>query len=563
MGRVSSPSPATSASPAPDSPVIFRTVEEEMSYLRGELKALQELVLHLSAKNDWLTKVVYGPKSERRPPALDPALGTQTTFLSAPAEAVATPPPAASVSAAPAVAAKMDAEAAKKLRNARKGKGADGKAKPINGGGRKPVNHSLRRVEVIIDLPEDQRTGPNGEVLVLVGYAESLREEYINAELVCKVTKRAKYALPDTREVAAVAPVEPAIVPKGKYGDRLLIEILQRKYTYGLPFYRVLQDLRSMGSDLTDATLTDQAAKIAGFLGPIATTIKAQVLARPFVHVDETPLPTLDGRRTLWAWVGGDQAFFHVGGRGAKELRQVLGLKDPDTPDAPDPAPGSVLGWAIKALMADAYAAYDRPTEEAGVLRLCCWAHARRNFLPIEDTQDGKAILDRIQSLYRIEQEADHHARSHRLDPDTAATDRHRRRQAEARPLLDDLLCLLKQLQPQHLGQTPTRTAIDYLLDRWPCFTGYLDHGDYPIDNNQAERVIRPIVIGRKNWLFIGSEDAADWAAILYTVCESCRLAKVDTRAYLTHVTAQLHAGERDYATLTPTRLKARFPRRD
>ena len=165
MGRVSSPSPATSASPAPDSPVIFRTVEEEMSYLRGELKALQELVLHLSAKNDWLTKVVYGPKSERRPPALDPALGTQTTFLSAPAEAVATPPPAASVSAAPAVAAKMDAEAAKKLRNARKGKGADGKAKPINGGGRKPVNHSLRRVEVIIDLPEDQRTGPNGEVI--------------------------------------------------------------------------------------------------------------------------------------------------------------------------------------------------------------------------------------------------------------------------------------------------------------------------------------------------------------------------------------------------------------
>jgi transposase len=550
------------ASPAAP-PVIFRGVAEELDFLRSELKAERELVQHLSAKVEWLTKMVYGPRSERRPPALDPALGTQTTFLTAPAEAVPAAP-AAEPATATAPQAPVDADAAKQARNARKGKGADGKVKAVNGGGRKAVNRSLRRVEVVIDVPESHKVGPNGEALVLVGYEESEREEYINAELICKVTKRAKYALPDTREVAAVAPVAPAIVPKDRYGDDLLIEILLRKYAYGLLFYRVLQDLRAMGSDLTDATLFDQAERIAGFLGPVAQAIKAQVLARAFVHVDETPLPTLDGRRTLWAWVGGDQAFFHVGGRGAKELRQVLGLPDPEAP-APDPdfAPGTSLGWAMKALMADAYASYDGPTAEAGIQRLCCWAHARRNFLPVEETPDGKAVLDRIQALYLIEREAATHAARQRLDPAAAAADRHQRRQAEARPLLDDLQRLLQDLQPRHPGQTPMRQAIDYLLDRWAHFTGYLDDGEYPFDNNQAERVIRPIVIGRKNWLFIGSEDAAAWAADLYTVIESCRLAKVDTRAYLRHITTRLHAGDRDYASLTPTKLRERFPRRD
>lgn len=564
IGRVSSPAPiSTTQAPTPD-PVHFRSTEEELTFLRKELKAERELNLHLSSKLDWMTKVLYGPKTERRPPVQDPSQGTQTTFLTVPAVAVATPPAAETTPAtAAASTTEGDAEAAKQARNAKKGKGPDGKAKAKNGGGRKAVNHSLRRVEEVIELSDSERIGANGERLVLLGYEESCREEYINAELICRVIKRAKYGLPDTREVAAVAPVPPAIVPKGKYGDQLLLEILQRKFAYGLPFYRVLQDLRAMGSDLTDATLSDQAAKIAGFFGPVAKAIKDQVLARNFVHADETPLPTLDGRATLWAFIGGDQAFFHVGGRGAKELREVLGLPAPGAPTAPDPAPGTSLGWAIRALMADAYAAYDAPTREAGLLRLCCWAHARRNFLPVEDTPDGKAVLDRIQALYRIEGEAARHAAAHRLDPAAAATDRHRRRQAEAVPILDDLHQRLLDLRPRHPGQTTMRTAIDYLLDRWPSFTGYLGNGEYPFDNNQAERVIRPIVIGRKNWLFVGSEDAADWSATLYTLIESCRLAKVDLRSYLNHLTTRLHAGERDYAALTPTRLKDRFPRRD
>jgi transposase len=105
------------------------------------------------------------------------------------------------------------------------------------------------------------------------------------------------------------------------------------------------------------------------------------------------------------------------------------------------------------------------------------------------------------------------------------------------------------------------RKAIDYILNRWGAFTAYIERGDLPIDNNAVERTIRPIVIGRKNWLLIGSEDAAPHAADLYTVFESCRLAKVEPRAYLAHVITALHAGGADPANLTPAALASRFPR--
>jgi transposase len=100
--------------------------------------------------------------------------------------------------------------------------------------------------------------------------------------------------------------------------------------------------------------------------------------------------------------------------------------------------------------------------------------------------------------------------------------------------------------------------AISYILDRWPALTAYTTRGDLPIDNNQAERVLRPIVIGRKNWYFVGSEDATAWAATNFTLFESCRLAKVEPRAWLRAVIARIHAGDRDYAAMTPAAYAAK-----
>ena len=120
---------------------------------------------------------------------------------------------------------------------------------------------------------------------------------------------------------------------------------------------------------------------------------------------------------------------------------------------------------------------------------------------------------------------------------------------------------LLSDTLTRYTPKSGMYNAIVYLTERWDSFTAYTERGDLPIDNNAAERTIRPIVIGRKNWLFIGSEDAAPHAADLYTIFESCRLSRIEPISYLAHIIKQLHAGTADPATLTPAALAKIFPR--
>ncbi len=533
----------------------FVSLADEVAALRSQVQGNNQLIQHLEAKNAWLTRMVYGAKRERRPVEQDHGVARQENFLTAPVTAVALDPDAlqASAEGQESQAHTVELSAAAK-RNAKKGLGPDGKQKAVNGGGRRPVNRSLRPVEVIVEAPASERFAADGTAFVFLGYETSEREHYIASELVRQICKRERWGLPDTREVAYVAPPPPSIVPKGKYSDDAIIEAMYRKYVLGLPFTRMLTDFRAMGSDLSDAQLSDLAGRFSAFLAPIAAAIRAQVLARGFVHVDETPLPTLDGRRTLWAWVGGNQTFFHVGGRGGKELRRVLGL--PVAGDDPDeePDPGSTLGWVFTHWMADGYRPYDTIAAEAGIIRLCCWAHGRRDFIIPAEQGDPVArnLLDRIHDLYQVEREARTAGDAERL----------RRRQQDAIPILDGIRTACVDALPGYDVASTMRKAIGYVLDRWAALTVYTTRGDLPIDNNQAERVLRPIVIGRKNWYFIGSEDATDWAATNFTVFESCRLAKVDPRAWLRLVIARRHAGDTDYAAMTPARCTAICPAR-
>jgi transposase len=525
----------------------FTSAAEEIAQLRAEVSALKLEVGDLSAKNDWMRRIIYGPSSERRAPAQDHGDAVQQEFLAAPVDAGATTDEAE--------AKKLAREDRAKTKDAKKGRGKDGGTKPVNGGGRKPVNRSLRPVEQVIEAPPTARIAADGTPLTLLGYEISEREHFIAAELVRQIIKRERWGLPDTREELERAPVPAAIVPKGKYSDEYLLEAMLRKYLHGMPFTRMLSDFRAMGSDLEDSTLGNLARKFAEFFSPVTRAIREQVLARAFVHVDETTLPTQDGARYLWAWVGGQQAFFHVGGRGGDELRAVLGDAHAQVASDADPGAHATLGF----LMADAYAAYDGVASERGIKRLCCWTHGRRDFLPHEQDPFVAEVIARIGGLYRIERLAGDHERDQRLDAQKAIAHRFQARQEHAVPLLADLHAWLAE----HRDRYPPgaiRKAIDYLLDRWECFTAYTTRGDLPIDNNQAERVIRPIVIGRKNWLFIGSEDATAWAALNHTLFESCRLARVEPRAYLRHVIASLHAGTVSPQDLTPERCASRFP---
>lgn len=530
----------------------------ELDRLRQENAELKTELRDLSIKNEWMRRVLYGPSSERRrPQSQDHGDATQQSFLTAPVDAGRT------VAEATAAQAKReDREERKTRKNAKKGLGPDGQPKAKNGGGRKPVNQSLRPLEQVIKAPVADRSAADGTPLILLGFETAEREHYIPAEVVRLIIKREIWGLPDTREAVTCAAVPAAIVPKGKYSDAYIAEAMLRKFLHGIPFGRMVQDFQAMGSDLGDAELADLAQRFARFLSPVCAAIRAQVLAHVLAHIDETPLPTQDGGRYLWAWLGGTQAFFHSGGRGGTELRHVLGLPDPKAPPAHGAPPLVRAPTRFAFAMADGYQVYDTIMAEAGIHRLCCWTHGKRGFAPFEDDDPvAKAIADAIRVLYRIEHEADRAIACAHATGEAAIAMRHQFRRERAGPQLVEIRRLLDAALPRYTPGSDTRKAIDYILDRWAAFTAYTKRGDLPIDNNAAERTIRPIVIGRKNWMLIGSEDAAPHAADLYTIFESCRLSKVEPRAYLAHVIAALHAGGTDPAELTPAALASRFPR--
>jgi transposase len=452
------------------------------------------------------------------------------------------------------------------IKHAKKGKGADGKTKPVNGGGRKPVNPQLPLVEVPVTVPAALRSLPDGTPLITLRWDRSEQEHYVPAGVVRLVHLIEIMGLSNTHEVMARAPIPARIVPRCKYSDAMIIEMMVRKYMRGMPFYRVLHDMRAMGSDLSDSTLSDLAQWFASFLAPITHAIRDQVLRETVAHVDETPLPTHDGRRYLWALLGGRQVTFHVGGRGANELRMILGLplKDP-TPGEQERATQYAGRSATQFvnMMADGYSLYDTVLEEAGIGRMNCWAHGLRDLKPFAAEPVIGPIVKAIGKLYDVERKAKKQVEEKELEGQAAIAVYTQLRNEYSKPQLAILHQLLQPASDQYPKGTDQRKGIDFLIKNWPSFTVFADAGDLPVDNNDAERAFRMIVVGRKNWMLIGSEDAAPHAAALFSIMESCRLCKVEPRAYLTHVVERLHAGGTSPEDLTPRALAKKFPLRE
>jgi len=542
----------------PKSPDVERQIDE----LRERLRDMETERSHLVAERDgllakihYLTQLLHGHVSEKR-------VVPNPTLLGLPVDTGATAVEAESKQSQREVA---DQERERRIqrKNAKKGRGADGNAKPKNGGGRRPVNRELTIKTEIVVVPADQRTGPDGTPLILLDYEISEREFYVPAGILRLITKREILGLPDTREEVIRAPLPPAIVPRGKYHDSVIIEMIVRKFSTGMPFYRVLQDLQAMGSDLSESQLSDLARKFSEFMAPASVAIRAQVLSESIAHIDETTLPGQDGGRYLWAVVAGGQVFFHVGGRGGDELRSILGLSRQKGPGLDDSTPQDRSQVRVVHAMADGFSVYDTVLKEAGIIRLSCWAHGRRGFMPYKAEPTIVGIIDAISALYHVESQAKQEVIRTQVADDAAIAVYARWREERSLPQLEEIKRLLVAAMGMYPPKTEQRKAIDYLLNRWDTFTYFATSGELPIDNNDAERALKMIVIGRKNWMFVGSEDAAPHMAHLFTLLESCRMQRIDPRAYLTHVVAQLHAGGVPAEQLTPRTLAPKFRMRD
>ena len=328
--------------------------------------------------------------------------------------------------------------------------------------------------------------------------------------------------------VQSPAPGRP--IARGLAGPGLLAQVAVSKFADHQPLYRQSQIYARQGVELERSTLADWLGQSAALLEPLQRAIRDYVMSAEKIHADDTPVPVLQpGRKhtklaRLWGYIRDDRP------AGSQEAPAVWFAYSPDRKGK---WPREHLKSFTGQLQADGYAGYNPLYETGQVHEVACWAHVRRKFVDIAEKDKLPVALEaieRIAGLYGVEKLA------RGQPPDR----REAIRQARAGPLLDEL----KQWLHAELGKTLKKSAlanaIRYALTRWGALTRYVNDGRLEIDNNAVEREIRPIALGRKNWLFAGSDSGGERAAAFYSLLNTAKLNGIDPYRYLSHVMARI-----------------------
>ncbi len=406
------------------------------------------------------------------------------------------------------------------------------------GGGRNTLPDHLPRETVEHDLDEDQKPCPGcGAVRQRIGCETSEQLEFVPAVL--KVIKhvRFKYACRQCEEHVAIAPVPAKPIEKGLPGPGLLSAIVVGKYADHLPLYRLEDVFARHGVELSRSTLCRWAMQTATVLEPLYQAMVERVCSSASIHTDDTPVPVLDANlpktRTARFWV-------YCG-----DWRNPYTVYDYTTSRQRD-GPAEFLEGFKGYLQADAFAGYDGIYAGGQVKQVLCWAHARRKFYEARTVQPepAHAALASIARLYRVEREAKELIPSEGLIDEPAWSTWHRQRftlrQERSLPVLGQFHEWLQRTEAAVLPKSPVGKALQYVLPRWDGLTRYCDSGALSIDNNLSERMIRPCTIGRKNYLFLGSDNGGRAAAILYSIMASCKANQVEPFTYLRDLLVQL-----------------------
>jgi transposase len=392
---------------------------------------------------------------------------------------------------------------------------------------RKPLPAHLSRRETV--LSPGSSCSACGGGLKTLGQDVTEELEYVPGRFVVNRIVRPRLACAGCERVhQAALPSRP--IDRGRPGPGLLAHVLVSKYADDLPLYRQSQIFAREGLDLDRSTLADWVGRSTSLLEPLADALGRHVRLGQAIFADDTPVKLLKPRSggtataRLWAYVRDERPW--TGPAPPAAWYQFSGDRKAERPA------GHLVGY--KGWMhADGYAGFEAIYRAGQVREVACMAHIRRKFVDVHQAQGSpiaEAAILRIAQLYAVEKEA------RGQPPDVRAA----LRQAKEKPVLDELEAWLHQQSPKLSGKTPLAAAIRYALTRLPRLRAYLEHGVLELDNNAAERSMRPIALGRKNYLFMGSEGGGKAAAIAYTLIETAKLNGVDPQAWLTDVLGRI-----------------------
>jgi transposase len=467
-----------------DLALCHRMIQEMSSALAERDRKIEQLSHHL----EQIVRMHFGPRSER----VDP---NQLAMFD-PGQAPSAPEPPS----APAVPA-----------GARSG----------SGHGRRRLPKDLPRKRIEHPVPPEDLVCPECRAgKVRIGEEVSEQLEYVPASACVIEHVRPKYACRCCQEHVTIAdkPYQP--IDKGLPGPGMLAHVVTSKYADHLPLYRQENIFWRQGLDISRSTMCGWMAAVARLLDPLCAQMKAEVLKSKALHTDDTPVPVQDEASPGKTKTG--RLWVYLGDRG--HPYSVFDYTPSRSRDGPKEFLAGYKGY----LHADAFGGYDGIYAGGDITEVACMAHARRKFFDAQSSDPVGALeaVARIKQLYEVETAA----------RELSSQERYALRLEQSKPKLDDLGKWLELQSRSVLPKSPLGGAIGYALNQWTALNRYLEDGDLDIDNNAAERALRCVAIGRKNWLFAGSDHGGRTAAALYTLVVSAKLHEIDPFAYLRDV---------------------------
>ena len=505
---------------------MISTLEQAQSIIEQQALQNQELVKQLTSAHRQITMLrnqieellrrVYGRRSEKLHP-------DQLMFDPLIMEAINQP------EVSPTALVEMPEKLTPPTKNIKKAKGRHP--------GRIPIPEHLERREILLDIPEEDKVCPKtGKPLKKIGEEISEKLEYRPGKLIVNVYRRPKYAASESTANfgpgVITAPLPDHPIEKCKADVGLLSHIIVNKFADHLPLYRQDGIFAREGVQIPRATQSSWLMQIYGSISPLQDVLKATVLADDVIFTDDTVIPLqVKGngkvkKARLWVYLRGGPG-------------PPLAVYD-FSRDRSKKRPLDFLDGYQGYVHADAYSGYDELFRKDGIIEVGCWAHARRNFdkalssRPLEATD----ILSRIAQLYHYIEKP-----CARMEPQ----ERYHFRLQHAPAILKGLFARMEELKANTIPSEPLRKAVDYALNQREALQRYLEDGRLRPDNNLAENTMRPVALGRKNWLFTGSEQGGRAAALYLGLIESCKACGVNPWEYFDDMLRRImsHPGSR------------------